>query len=203
MKKFQKRPLCRFARRVQLLKPADAGTPKQRNRPFRKNRKPLDKQEKFKVKTTKLHLMATMLMTAIFCTLTTHAKDNELDFGDHSSATITAKAWSALGKGKNDEAIAYANKCIELHGKEALKMQGKLKDFATEEEAHDHWALNDVGTCYYVKGQALANSGKKKEAIEIYEELKTTLKFAQCWDPNGWFWRPAESASDQIAELKE
>ena len=126
----------------------------------------------------------------------------ELDFGDHSSETLTSKAWEALNAGKQDQALAFADKCIELHGKEAVKMQKKLTDFADDSEASKYWALNDVGTCYFIKGKALEKQGKKKEAAAALTYLKDNLGYSQCWDPNGWFWHPAEAAAELIAELK-
>jgi hypothetical protein len=126
----------------------------------------------------------------------------ELDFGDFTSSTLTTKAWEALGEDKEKEAIAYADKCIELYTKEALKMQKGLKEFANDSEAGKLWALNDVGTCYFIKGKALAKQKKAKDAIVAYTYLKDRLGYSQCWDTNGWFWHPAESAVDEIADLK-
>ncbi len=123
------------------------------------------------------------------------------DFGDHKSVTLTSKAWEAYGKGKHDLAITYANKCIELYMAEGKKMQKSLKDFAPEDKASTFWALNDVGTCLFIKGESLLKKGSSKEAMKVFKELSDNLKFSQCWDANGWFWKPAEAAKQKVVEL--
>lgn len=124
------------------------------------------------------------------------------DFGDHTSSTLTGKAWEELGKGNTDLAITYADKCIELYFAEAEKMQKSLEDFTDQEDTPKYWALNDVGTCLYIKGQALLKKGKKKEAISSFKKLTGKVKFAQCWDPNGWFWKPSEAAKEKMVEME-
>jgi len=124
-----------------------------------------------------------------------------LDFGDHTSATLTGKAWKALGEQRYDDALAYTGKCRELYMAEALKQQAALTDFVPAEKAHDSWALNDVGTCLFIEGQGLEKHDKPKAAA-TYRELATALKFCQCWDPKGWFWRPAEVAAEKVKQLQ-
>jgi hypothetical protein len=145
-----------------------------------------------------MKLLTALLLAALTFTVTA----KELDFGDHKSETITVKAWGALGAENHDEAIAYADKCIELHGAAALKMQATLKAYASDSEASEHWALNDVGTCYFIKAKALTASGKEKDAKKAYTYLAEKLKFSQCWDPQGWYWFPAEAATEALDELK-
>ncbi|MCM8531332.1 MAG: hypothetical protein NE330_09255 [Lentisphaeraceae bacterium] len=123
------------------------------------------------------------------------------DFGDHSSSTLTTKAWKALESGESDMALKYVDKCVELYMAQAVKMQASLSALADVDSASTYWALNDVGTCLFIKGQILAKKDNKKGAIVIFKELTTKLKYAQCWDQNGWFWQPAEAAKQKIVEL--
>lgn len=126
------------------------------------------------------------------------------DFGDSKSTTLTGKAWGALAE-TPAEAVVFAKKCVDLYEKDALKMQAGLKDFVVDDGTNaiaELWALNDVGTSYFIMGKALEKQGKKKDAIAAYTTLKTTLGFAQCWDPEGWFWKPAAAATERLAELK-
>lgn len=128
----------------------------------------------------------------------------EVDFGDYTSATLTAKAWNALNGGFLDDALQFVNKCIELHAAEALKMQASLTSapsFATPEAAGGYWALNDVGTCLFIKGQVLLKKGDKAGAKEAFTRLRDQFAFAQCWDPNGWFWKPADAAKQKLVEI--
>ncbi len=127
----------------------------------------------------------------------------KLDLGDYSSSAITGKAWEASNAKNNDLAIAYADKCIEMFGSKAVEMQKALTAPPTEkEQVFAQWALNDVGTCYFIKGQALEAQGKKKEAAAAYKYLADTLAFAQCWDTKGWFWKPADAARDKAKKLE-
>lgn len=123
------------------------------------------------------------------------------DFGDHTSATLTGKAWAALGGGQPDSALAYTAKCRELYMGEAVKQQRALDDFAPADKAHDNWALNDVGTCLFIEGQVHEKAGRTKDAVAAYRTLVQDLKFSQCWDTKGWFWRPAEAASGKLKQL--
>ncbi len=124
-----------------------------------------------------------------------------VDYGDHSSETLTTRAWEALGAGQYLTAIKYTEKCAELYEAEARKMQATLKVRAPYAKVHDYWALNDVGTSYFIRGQALLELGRKDEAVAAYRVVKDELFFAQAWDPNGWFWAPAEAAGTKLLTL--
>lgn len=124
------------------------------------------------------------------------------DFGDHTSATLTGKAWKALADGQAELALAYTGKCRELYMTEAVKQQTSLADFAPADKAHDVWALNDVGTCLFIEGQVHEKAGQTAAALRAYRTLADELKFSQCWDPKGWFWRPAEAAAGRIKQLE-
>lgn len=123
------------------------------------------------------------------------------DFGDHSSATLTKKAWEALAAGNDEHVLAFTGKCRELYAAEAKKQQAALTEFAAADTAHDSWALNDVGTCLFIEGQVREKQGKPKEAIAAYRRLVDELGFCQCWDTKGWFWKPAEAAAGRLKEL--
>ena len=130
---------------------------------------------------------------------------DELDFGDQSSATLTGKAWKSLVGMSYKNAIAYAKKCVELYEKDAVQMQKELKapvPSDDKEAVFKKWALNDVGTCFYIMGQALEKRNKKTEALASYRQLVEKTPYAQCWDPQGWFWKPADIAKKRIKALE-
>ncbi len=131
-------------------------------------------------------------------------KGLDLDFGDKSSAHITKNAWEALAKKDLNSVLAYVNKNIELYGAKAREMQSGLKEFPWEsqEKINSFWALNDVGTSLFILGQAYRNAGKNTEALTIFRQLTKEYGFSQCWDPQGWFWKPSEAAEQQIIELE-
>lgn len=124
-----------------------------------------------------------------------------LDFGDSTSQTLTTNAWNALGEGNYVNAIKYTERCAELYQEEARKMQSSLNAKAHIDKAHDYWALNDVGTSYFIRGEALAKLGRKSEAVAAFKVVTDELYYAQAWDPKGWFWSPADAAYPKIEML--
>ena len=81
-------------------------------------------------------------------------------------------------------------------------MQAKLKAPAPAEIASDFWALNDVGTCYFIQGQAHEGLKKMNLALKDYRKLVKELSFAQAWDTQGWFWRVSDAAKQRISVLE-
>ena len=137
-------------------------------------------------------LMVGLIASALFA--------QEYDFGDMRSATFATKAWQALDKTDVEAVLAYTNKCIQLYGEEAKKMQDSLDDYVTgsNQEIFKMWALNDVGTCLYIQGEAYRKADMLEEAKEAYTTLISEYSFAQCWDTKGWFWKPAEAAGEKL-----
>ena len=124
------------------------------------------------------------------------------DFGNFSSETLTGKAWAAY-EAKDYAAVkVYADKCREMFGAQAEEMQKALTAPASKEQAFEYWALNDVGTSSFVLGQALEKQGDTKGAIVAYKYVVEKTPYAQCWDPKGWFWRPADAAGARLKALE-
>lgn len=132
------------------------------------------------------------------------AKGLDLDFGDMSSSYITGQAWASLAKKDLELVTAYVNKNVDMYGAKAKEMQAGLKEFPWEsnQKIFSYWALNDVGTCLFIQGKAFRMAGKKAEALDVFKRVVENYGFAQCWDPQGWFWKPAEAAQQQIYELE-
>ena len=126
-----------------------------------------------------------------------------LDFGDYTSSFLTTQAWKALLADDLDSVNAYTNKVIELYADKAKDMQNSLTEYAWEskDKIFSYWALNDVGTSFFIKGEAYKKAGKNKEAKDAYKKLVDDYFYAQCWDPKGWFWKPAEAAQEAINSL--
>ena len=129
----------------------------------------------------------------------------KLDFGDFTSATLTTKAWQALGQKDFASVAGYTDKCIEMYKAKALEMQKGLTEppaTTDKEKVFANWALNDVGTCYFIQAKALEEQNKAKEALDAYKFLADNLSFAECWDTKGWFWNPAGAAKERVAALQ-
>lgn len=127
------------------------------------------------------------------------------DFGDSSSSTLTTKAWAAYIAKDAVAVMAFTNKCRDLYLAEALRQQSALTapvPTSDPERVHANWALNDVGTCMFIQGQSLEQSGKTADAIVAYKLLVEKMAFAQCWDEKGWFWSPADAARTRLRALE-
>lgn len=128
-----------------------------------------------------------------------------LDLGDHTSATLTAKAWEAAGRQEYEAALALCDACMVRYGVQARQMQAALTPppaGESSEETAKRWALNDVGTCAFIKGNVLLKLGDRAGATVAFTQLVQELAEAQCWDPKGWYWRPAEAAKQKLVELE-
>ncbi len=126
-----------------------------------------------------------------------------LDFGDYTSSQLVQKAWAALAAKDLNAVVAYAGKTVSLYSTKAKEMQASLKEYPWEskEKTFSYWALNDVGTALYILGEAYRAAGKKEDAIQAYKKVVDEYFYAQCWDPQGWFWKPAEAAQQKLGEM--
>ena len=80
-------------------------------------------------------------------------------------------------------------------------MQAKLHSYPRPKKVFDYWALNDVGTYYYIIGEAYLGKKEYEKSLEAYRTLLSDYSYAQCWDPQGWFWKPKEEAEYRIGEI--
>lgn len=137
------------------------------------------------------------ILTSIFVA-TSFAKN------DTTSASLLEEAWAAYEQKEWRTAIKIADQCIKLFEEEALKQQASLTELPSTETAPDYWALNDVGTCFYVKCIALEKLGDKKqeELILSLKKLAHELNYAQCWDTKGWYWQPAANAKKKLRQIE-
>lgn len=151
-------------------------------------------------------------ITLVLASLVSHnalaeeaAVESKLDFGDYGSATLTTKAWEAFTQKKYDDSIVFAKECIKRYQKDAAAMQKELSepvDSGDKEAVFEKWALNDVGTCYFIIGQNFEKQDNAKEAVKAYKQSVEKFPFAQCWDTQGWFWKPADAAKKQLKSLE-
>ncbi|MFA6287142.1 MAG: hypothetical protein WC661_07110 [Opitutaceae bacterium] len=128
----------------------------------------------------------------------------QYDLGDQTSSTLTAKAWKAAESGDLAAVKAYTARCIQLYEATALTQQRALTappPTADPAVVHANWALNDVGTCYFILGQALEKANQASDAIKAYKTLVEKLAYSKCWDTKGWFWSPADAARGRVKAL--
>jgi hypothetical protein len=107
-----------------------------------------------------------------------------------------------LGKNDHKGVELFVKKNFELYEGEAKKQQASLTDFAPKDKAFDYWALNDVGTSYFILGESLMNQKKYPEAKAAFQRVINDFGYAQCWDPKGWFWQVAKGSKDRIKKIE-
>jgi len=90
-----------------------------------------------------------------------------------------------------------------MYEQKAQEMQDSLTEYPWEskEKIFTYWALNDVGTCLFIKGEAYRNAGDAEEAKKAYKKLVDSFYYAQAWDSAGFFWKPAEAAQQKLELL--
>lgn len=137
----------------------------------------------------------------------------KIDFGSYTdSASLMSKAWEYYNNKDYDNAAEFARELINRYENKAEEQQKSLEAYAASGKESDYWALNDVGTAYYVLGQIYkhqadkeTDAGKKDGLIDKAKEnlniVINTLGFAQCWDTKGWYWKVAEGASKLLNTL--
>jgi tetratricopeptide (TPR) repeat protein len=126
---------------------------------------------------------------------------------------LTNAAWAAYNKGNYEVAIPAADRCIQRFKEEADRDQNELakkhaalprtgKVSADQRKAiFDNGVLNDVATCYWIKGRSAQKLQRITQAREAYQST-VKYSYARTWDPQGWFWSPAEDAADRLKDLK-
>lgn len=126
---------------------------------------------------------------------------------------LTNAAWTVYKRGDFAAAITAADRCARRFKDEADKAQDELqkkhaptpptgKVSAEQKKAVlDQGVLNDVATCYWIKGNSAQKLHRDDEAKDAYKAA-TRYSYARTWDPKGWFWSPAEDAADRLQDLK-
>ena len=147
----------------------------------------------------------TLMVASIGLLLPSHAL--AYNFGDFRSSTLVGKAWAALGEDDIEAVLAYTNKCLELYGGEARKMQADREAEGgyvqgSDDAVHEQWALNDVATGLFIQGEAYRKAGMMDEAKEVYQKIVKEYTYGQTWDPKGWFWKPADAAKEKLAMIE-
>ena len=126
---------------------------------------------------------------------------------------LTNAAWDVYKGGNFAKAITAADRCIDRFKIQADGDQLQLKKThvplpptgkVTDEQKKVIYAqgvLNDVATCFWIKGMSAQKLHRNDEAKEAFKAA-STYTYARTWDPKGWFWSPAEDATDRLQDLK-
>jgi len=125
---------------------------------------------------------------------------------------LTTQAWNAYNDGDYGAAISIANDCVSRFRSAAESQEAGLERNNTpspgtgrvsEVEGKtilDRGPLNDAATCFFIKGESASKLGQRPDAVVAYN---ATLRYpyARVFDPQGFFWSPAEVAADRLRDL--
>jgi len=125
---------------------------------------------------------------------------------------LTKEAWDYFNNSNYEKAIEKADECIglfrgqaEIKQEELVKLNGhKPSATPSEEEKKEilsRGLLNDVATCYYIKGLCYKELRNNEDATKSFLKAEK-FSYAMCWDPQGWFWNISEAASGKLRELE-
>ena len=115
---------------------------------------------------------------------------------------VTAKAWAAFAEKDWEGVVNHADRAVNVWGLKAKQINSSLETYPKGDEVKTLANLNEVGTCLWIKAEALRLKGDKAQAVTTYKQLVRSYKYAQCWDSQGWWWKPAEAAAIKIDELE-
>lgn len=123
---------------------------------------------------------------------------------------LTDNAWEAYNKEDYKLAIIYADSCINAYEVHAFNTQkaiegelpvGRVLDAKIHQEILSNGTLNDVSTCYFIKGKSLIELNEQKRAVEAF---KKTMRFhnGRTYDPTfDGFWSPAQASKAALIDI--
>ena len=114
---------------------------------------------------------------------------------------VTGKAWEALAKNDFNTVERLANESVRKWGEQARKRNNELLRLPSAKEAKKYNTLNEIATIVWLKGEALLKKGDRDGALAAYYTIIADYEFGQTWDNKGWYWSPAATSRDRIAEL--
>lgn len=124
-------------------------------------------------------------------------------FGDYKSVTLTNNAWQALADKDYAGVDLYCKKCIYLYEDKAKEMQAQITEFPKGSFVPYYWALNDVGTCYFILAESYKLQNRIPESKESLSTITNQFPLAQCWDKRGWYWQVAKASQKSLEEMQK
>lgn len=119
------------------------------------------------------------------------------------SSDYVNKAWALKGAKNYQETYRVVDGCIAKFSSQADEMALSLSDFPSKGEENRYNIMNDVAACYFIKGEALRDEGKKEESIKAFQAAIDKYPYAQNFDPRGWYWSIKEKAASAIKQSTE
>ncbi len=108
------------------------------------------------------------------------------------------KAWASSGANDIEKVIEITTQCQTVYGKEADQLNSQLTDFPPQSDIDKYKTMNDVATCLFIRAEALMSNGRMEEAKTLFEEIMKRYRWAQAWDPRGWYWSVEKKSKASI-----
>jgi hypothetical protein len=116
-----------------------------------------------------------------------------------------------------EDAVAVVDLCFDIWGPEAQKIQKEMHDNNEPAPAvgkvspkqkkaiQENFLMNDVSMALWTKAISLDKLGLNTYAIDAYIEC-INMTHGRVWDsggyePNGWFWSPAEDCANKVKKF--
>jgi hypothetical protein len=130
-----------------------------------------------------------------------------------NSGKCGEQAWDALDHNNLEKVLACAQTAIKSWTREADAQQiQKASQCQFTPDPKDtrafndfwakYWAVNDIATAWFLRGEAFYRQQKWAEAREAYRSVIDKYACGFAWDTNGWFWNVAEAAQSKYDEIK-
>ncbi len=105
-------------------------------------------------------------------------KEEKLD-----NVGLLKNAWENLNINNREKARKFAELCINMY----------TKDLPAQ------WAINDLGTSWFIIGEAWRLDGEPDKAREAYQKVINDFPTSQCYDPtSNSYWNVADAAREKL-----
>ena len=117
-----------------------------------------------------------------------------------------------FGSGNYEQSVSTVNACFDLWAPEAASMQTALNekgkkcpatgqvDRREKRRINKNHLINDVSAALWAKARSLDELGKTEEAKQAYSQC-IYMACGRVWDPQGWYWSPAEDCLKKAQKL--
>jgi tetratricopeptide (TPR) repeat protein len=136
---------------------------------------------------------------------------SEIACDGDTSAKFISQSWNSLETGKLEKALACTNRAIGRWTRQADEQQTRAakEGCNTPPKPEDlkayfssTWALSDIATSWFIRGEVLSQQRRWAEAREAYKMVIDKYPCAYTWDTRGWFWRTADAAQEKFDEIR-
>jgi hypothetical protein len=127
-----------------------------------------------------------------------------------TSEEFVKQSWDGLTN-NHEKSLACTDKTIRKWARQADDQQAK----ATNQSCGDpppasdlkpyfasYWALSDVATSWFIRGEVFSQQKKWPEAKAAYKTVIDKYRCSFTWDPRGWFWRTSDGAQEKYDEIR-